>query len=151
MEASGAVARIDLEHGIILYSPETIRIPEELIPMTTAPKIVACPGSATCSRGLADCQFTAAKIRGAFSDKDLSGVRINISGCPNSCAHSAAAQIGLVGLKRKIDGTSIPHYQILSGGGNGTNDTRAEPSGVVQDEDVPVSIGALLDKNTERT
>lgn len=149
IEAAGAEARIDLEHGIILYGLETIRIPEELIPMTMTPTIIACPGNSTCSRGLVNCQATAAKIRETFVGKNLSNVRIHISGCPNNCAQSAAAHIGLVGMLRKSDGKSVPHYQILSGGGNGANDTLAEPSGVVPDEDVPASIGKLLDKNPE--
>ena len=149
VEAAGAITRIDLEHGIILYGPESVRIPADLIPMTKAPVIVACPGSSTCTRGLVDCQATAAKIRETFGDKDLSSVRINVSGCPNNCAQSAASQIGLVGMVRKSNGKSIPHYQILSGGGNGMSDALAEPSDVVPDENVLVFIRGLLDKNTE--
>lgn len=146
-EASAATARIDLEHGIILYGPESVRIPQKMAAMIKAPTIVACPGNSTCPRGLVDCRATAAKIREAFSDGDLSGVRINISGCPNNCAQSAAAQIGLVGVSRKSGGKSVPHYQILFGGGNGMSDTLAEPFDMVPDKCVPVSIGKLLHKN----
>jgi sulfite reductase (ferredoxin) len=144
VEASGAIARIDLEHGIVLYSPEPVRIPEELTPMTKAPTIVACPGSSTCTRGLADCRTTAARIRETLAVRDLSGVRINISGCPNNCAQSGAAQIGLVGMIRMSGGKSISHYQLFSGGGNGTNDMPAKEGEIIPADEVPRAIEGLL-------
>ena len=143
-EPSGATARIDLEHGIILYGPRLVQIPEQMLPMTTAPTIIACPGSTTCTRGLVNCQATAAKLRDAFGDGDFSGVRINISGCPNNCAQSATAQIGLVGRLRKNGGKSIPHYQLLSGGGNGQNNTLAEPREIIPADKIPCAIRELL-------
>ena len=85
-ETSGAMLRIDLEHGLNLYGPRPIQLPDDLVPLTTAPVIVACPGCTTCPQGLADCWATADRIREAFSSRDLSGVRINLSGCPNNCA-----------------------------------------------------------------
>lgn len=142
--ASGATARIDLEHGIILYGPGPVQIPEQMIPMTTAPTIIACPGSTTCTRGLVNCQATAAKLRDAFGDRDFSGIRINISGCPNNCAQSSAAQIGLVGRLRKSGGKSIPHYQILYGGGNGKNNILAEPREVIPADKIPCAIREML-------
>jgi sulfite reductase (ferredoxin) len=142
--AANATLRIDIEHGLNLYGPGPVQLPDDLAPMTTAPVIVACPGCATCPQGLADCWATADRIREAFSSRDLSGVRINISGCPNNCAHSAAAQIGLVGMVRTVDGRPTPHYRLYTGGGNGTNDKLADPSRVLPADDVPEVIQTLL-------
>ena len=143
-EASGATARIDLEHRIILYGPKPVQIPNEMVPMTIAPTIIACPGNTTCTRGLVNCQATAAKLRDAFGDRDFSGIRINISGCSNNCAQSATAQIGLVGRIRMSRSKSVPHYQILYRGGNGRNDTLAESREVIPADEILCAIRGLL-------
>ena len=139
-----AVVRIDLEQGLSLYGPQPVQMPDDLAAMTVAPTIVACPGSTTCPRGLADCGATADKIRATFSSHNLSGVRINISGCPNNCAQSTVAQIGLVGLVRPIDGQPTPHYRLFTDGGNGMDDRLAQPSAIVPADDVPGIIRELL-------
>lgn len=144
-EAANALPRIGLEHGISLYGPRPIQLPEDLVAMTTAPVIVACPGCTTCPQGLANCWVTADKIREAFSQRDLSGVRINISGCPNDCAQSTTARIGLVGMVRTIDGRPAPHYHLFTNGSNGTNDKLANPSHVLPGDEVPDVVRTLLD------
>jgi sulfite reductase beta subunit-like hemoprotein len=142
-EAADAVLRLDLEHGAVLYGPRPVPLPDDLAAMTRAPVIVACPGCFTCPHGLADCRATADKIREAFSSRDLSGVRIGISGCPNHCAQSAAAQIGLVGMVRTVDGRPAPHYRLFAGGGNGTNDRLADASRILRADDVLDAICIL--------
>lgn len=143
-ERHEATVRIDLEHGLVLYGPKPVPLPTDLAAWASGPTIVACPGSRTCPRGLTDCWATAAKIRERLATEKLSGVRISISGCPNGCAHSAAASIGLVGMLRKIDGTVAPHYQVLAGGGNGTNGTLATRQDVQRAEDIAAVIETLL-------
>lgn len=143
-EAVGATARIDLGHGLVIYGPEPVALPKDMAAMTTAPTIVACPGNTTCPQGLADCGATAARIREALVGKDVSGVSIHISGCPNNCAHSAAARIGLVGVIRKSDERSMPHYRLLTGGGDGTRNALAHARDVVPASEVPRMIESLL-------
>jgi sulfite reductase beta subunit-like hemoprotein len=143
-EAAGAVARIDLEHGLVLYGAQPVPLPEDLAALTTAPTIVACPGCVTCPRGLADCWATSAEIRAALAGRDSSGVRINVSGCPNNCGHSAAAEIGLIGMIRKRTGHAEPHYRLLTGGGNGTNDKLAEPGAVIPADHVARAITDMI-------
>ncbi len=142
-ETSDVILRIDLEHGMNLYGRQPVRLPDDLVPLTRAPVIVACPGCATCPQGLADCWATADRIREAFAAQDLTGVRIHISGCPNNCAQSAAASIGLVGMIRTVDGRPAPHYRLFTGGGNGTNDRLADPSCILPAENVAETIGEL--------
>ena len=81
--------------------------------------VVACPGADTCnlavtqSRGLADDIGRALEEAGLA---DLGGVRINISGCTNSCGQHHVADIGFIGVERRAHGRSAPGYQMLLGG-----------------------------------
>jgi sulfite reductase (ferredoxin) len=43
-------------------------------------------------------------------------LRINISGCPNSCGHHHVADIGFFGAERRAHGRAAPGYQMLLGG-----------------------------------
>ncbi len=81
--------------------------------------VVACPGADTCnlavtqSRGLADAIGAALEEEGLA---EVGGVRINISGCTNSCGQHHIADIGFFGAERRAHGKSAPGYQMLLGG-----------------------------------
>jgi sulfite reductase beta subunit-like hemoprotein len=81
--------------------------------------VVSCPGADTCnlavtqSRGLAD---EIGKELEEAGLADVGGVRINISGCTNSCGQHHIADIGFVGVERRAYGRSAPGYQIMLGG-----------------------------------
>ena len=81
--------------------------------------VVACPGADTCnlavtqSRGLADAIGTALDEAGLA---DVGGIRVNISGCTNSCGQHHIADIGFMGAERRAHGKSAPGYQMLLGG-----------------------------------
>jgi sulfite reductase beta subunit-like hemoprotein len=81
--------------------------------------VVACPGADTCniavtqSRGLAKAIGDALEAEGLA---EVGGVRINISGCTNSCGQHHAADIGFFGAERRAHGKSAPGYQMLLGG-----------------------------------
>jgi len=81
--------------------------------------VVACPGADTCnlavtqSRGLADDIGKALEANGLA---DVGGIRVNISGCTNSCGQHHIADIGFVGLERRAHGRPAPGYQMLLGG-----------------------------------
>ena len=47
---------------------------------------------------------------------EVGGIRINISGCPNSCGQHHASDIGFFGAERRAHGRSAPGYQMLLGG-----------------------------------
>ena len=47
---------------------------------------------------------------------EVGGVRINISGCTNSCGQHHIADIGFFGAERRAHGQSAPGYQMLLGG-----------------------------------
>lgn len=81
--------------------------------------VVACPGADTCnlavtqSRGLADAIGLALEKEGLA---EVGGLRINISGCTNSCGQHHVADIGFHGAERRAHGTSAPGYTMLLGG-----------------------------------
>ncbi|MGH9126671.1 MAG: nitrite/sulfite reductase [Acidimicrobiales bacterium] len=81
--------------------------------------VVACPGADTCnlavtqSRGLADGISAALEEAGLA---DVGGVRINISGCTNSCGQHHVSDIGFFGAERRAHGRAAPGYQMLLGG-----------------------------------
>ena len=47
---------------------------------------------------------------------EVGGVRMNISGCTNSCGQHHAADIGFFGAERRAHGQAAPGYQMLLGG-----------------------------------
>ena len=81
--------------------------------------VVACPGIETCvlavtqSRGLADAISVRLEEEGLG---ELGGVLTNISGCANSCGQHHAFDIGLFGAERRVEGKSLPGYQLMLGG-----------------------------------
>ena len=124
--------RINFHHGLDIYAKGRFQLPEQLKPLTNLPRIVACPGSTTCTNGLTDCPALAAQLSEALKDnKSLKGKTIAISGCPNNCAHSAIADIGLVGRLKTLDGQRREVYQVLLNGDNAVTDKLATPSEII--------------------
>ena len=116
-------------------------LPDELKPLTNLPCIVACPGSTTCTNGLTHCPQLAAKLAEVLSGNDkLKGKTIALSGCPNNCAHSSIADIGLVGQIKTLDGKRQEVYQVLLNGGNGQTDALAQPLEIVAAADLLARI-----------
>jgi sulfite reductase (ferredoxin) len=81
--------------------------------------VVACPGADTCNLAVTQSRGLAADIGQALEDAGLAevpGVRINISGCTNSCGQHHVADIGFFGAERRAHGRAAPGYQMLLGG-----------------------------------
>jgi sulfite reductase beta subunit-like hemoprotein len=81
--------------------------------------VVACPGADTCNLAVTQSRGLAAAIGDALEDAGLSevpGVRVNISGCTNSCGQHHISDIGFFGLERRAHGRAAPGYQMLLGG-----------------------------------
>ncbi|MBN2182400.1 MAG: nitrite/sulfite reductase [Sedimentisphaerales bacterium] len=145
-ERVGAILRINLEHGIEIYGEQDFQLPESLAGFTSNPIIVACPGSTTCPRALVNCHAIADKIRKELPELSLSNLRINISGCPNNCAQSAIADIGLIGTLRKEKGQQKRCFRLFIDGGNGRKNKLSEPLNVVRDKDVIETVKKLLNR-----
>ena len=81
--------------------------------------VVACPGADTCNIAVTQSRGLAKAIGEALEEEGLAevgGVRINISGCTNSCGQHHIADIGFFGAERRAHGRSAPGYQMLLGG-----------------------------------
>ena len=113
--------RINLWHGIDLYSRSPFDLPAGLRSLTDRPRIIACPGSSTCKNGLTDCLAAAEAMADVLSKTGKTTLTVGISGCANHCALSAVCDIGLAGRQRTIDGVRQEVYDIYSGGGNGAD------------------------------
>ncbi len=81
--------------------------------------VVACPGADTCNIAVTQSRGLASAIGEKLEEEGLAevgGVRINISGCTNSCGQHHASDIGFFGAERRAHGQSLPGYQMLLGG-----------------------------------
>ena len=125
----GATIRVTNRQNLVFRDLTADQLPElyrrlETIGMAEpgaelARDVVSCPGADTCnlavtqSRGLADEIGKALESAGLA---DVGGVRVNISGCPNSCGQHHTADIGFHGVERRANGRPAPGYQLLLGG-----------------------------------
>jgi sulfite reductase beta subunit-like hemoprotein len=81
--------------------------------------IVACPGADTCNLAVTQSRGLASAIAAALDEEGLAevgGLRINISGCTNSCGQHHVADIGFNGAERRAHGKAAPGYQMQLGG-----------------------------------
>jgi sulfite reductase (ferredoxin) len=81
--------------------------------------VVACPGADTCNLAITQSRGLARAIGGRLEEEGLAevgGLRINISGCMNSCGQHHIADIGLFGQERRVGSRTVPGYQLLLGG-----------------------------------
>ena len=109
---------------------------------------VACTGTEFCKLALTETKGFAKWLVDRLEER-LPGfdqhLRINVTGCPNSCGQHWIADIGLDGKKTKIDGRMVDAYQFSIGGAVGRHRTFARPTGVrVPATEVPAAIERLL-------
>jgi sulfite reductase (ferredoxin) len=81
--------------------------------------VVSCPGADTCNLAVTQSRGLAAAIGDALDEAGLAevpGVRVNISGCTNSCGQHHISDIGFFGIERRAHGRAAPGYQMLLGG-----------------------------------
>jgi sulfite reductase beta subunit-like hemoprotein len=85
--------------------------------------VTRCVGATVCLSAITNPKPAAEKIVADIEanlarDPLLRGLRIRVSGCPNSCSHHHAADIGLYGVSKSVHGRPVPHYVLLLGGTN---------------------------------
>ena len=112
--------------------------------------LVACTGASTCRLGICLSRELATAIVSTLSrsglDLDRLGpLRVNISGCPNSCGRHPLGQVGLAGAVRRVNGRLAPHYTVLLGGHLEEGKTSlAAVKGTIPAGTVPAFIERLL-------
>jgi sulfite reductase (ferredoxin) len=81
--------------------------------------VVTCPGADTCNLAVTQSRGLGAAIGDRLEEEGLAevgGLRVNISGCTNSCGQHHTSDIGFFGAERRAHGRSAPGYQMLLGG-----------------------------------
>jgi sulfite reductase beta subunit-like hemoprotein len=82
--------------------------------------IITCPGAYSCNLALTKSMNLGAALSQtvrSHPDAQVRQLKINISGCPNSCGQHWIGDLGFYGNARKINGREVPYYQMLLGGG----------------------------------
>jgi len=109
---------------------------------------VACTGTEFCKLAITETKsFTRWLVeeleeRVPAFDQQL---RINVTGCPNSCGQHRLADIGLEGKKVKVDGVMQDAYYFCLGGTVGEHAGFARPVGYrCRADEVPDAIARLL-------
>jgi sulfite reductase beta subunit-like hemoprotein len=85
------------------------------------PDITRCVGATACLMAITNPRPAAEVIIGVLekelaNDPSLRALRLRISGCPNSCGHHHASDIGLFGISKTFHNRPVPHYALLLGG-----------------------------------
>ncbi|MHB8377528.1 MAG: nitrite/sulfite reductase [Dehalococcoidia bacterium] len=89
----------------------------------TISDVMTCPGADTCGIGVTSSKGLGTELReriragnGKYRDPLINGLRIKISGCPNSCGHHHVADIGFYGMAIRSGDRQVPAFQLLLGG-----------------------------------
>jgi sulfite reductase beta subunit-like hemoprotein len=134
IERDGLEVRIANHHQVVAFGRGEAEIRRALAssgPLAAAaapqPVVVACPGARWCSRALTDTNSLADALRDRLRGHALPGLTVCISGCPNGCAHSRVADVGLVGVRATVDGQSTDAYDLFAHGGMGRTPELAQP------------------------
>jgi sulfite reductase (ferredoxin) len=115
---------------------------------------VACTGSEFCKLALTETKGFARWLTQELEERlpDFQQqLRLNITGCPNSCGQHWIADIGIEGKKIKVDGRMVDAYYFCIGGSLGQAASIARPVGYrCAASDVPDAIERLLARFNER-
>jgi sulfite reductase (ferredoxin) len=94
---------------------------------------VACTGSEFCKLALTETKGFARGLVERLEER-LPGfeqqLRINVTGCPNSCGQHWIADLGIEGKKVKVDGQVVDAYYFCVGGAVGRHQAVARPIGL---------------------
>jgi sulfite reductase beta subunit-like hemoprotein len=81
--------------------------------------VITCPGAYSCNLGLTKTMGLGdalSRMLRTQTDPVIKRLKINASGCPNSCGQHWIGDIGFYGNARKIEGKEVPYYLMLLGG-----------------------------------
>ena len=110
----------------------------------------SCTGAQTCKLGICLSRGMASAITGRLAGMEddiaeMDGLKISVSGCPNSCGRHPVAHIGLYGGARRVEGRLTPQYTVQLGGRLGEGKTRlAETVDVLHARNVPDFVAEFL-------
>ena len=110
--------------------------------------VVSCPGADTCNLAVTQSRGLARAIGERLAEEGLGevgGLRINISGCMNSCGQHHTADLGFFGAERRAHGRAAPGYQVLVGGFLGQEQVHfGDKAGRVPAKSVPDAVARIV-------
>jgi sulfite reductase beta subunit-like hemoprotein len=88
--------------------------------------VTSCPGAETCQLGISASRGLARQLeiemrKANLTGPDIEGIKIKVSGCPNSCGQHHVADIGFFGGARKVGST----WPRISGSCSAATPTKA--------------------------
>ena len=157
----GHIRNTVMQNLVIVNIPDrnAIRVAGELmaagLPVRAAAfarAAVACTGTEFCKLALTETKGFARWLANEL-DERIPGfqeqLRINVTGCPNSCGQHWIADIGLEGKKIKHDGKMVDAYYFCIGGSVGEFASIARPVGYrCAATDVPDALERLMNQFT---
>jgi TusA-related sulfurtransferase len=128
----------------LLLKQLNINISESLL----VNNVVSCTGADTCRLGICYSKGAASALRRKLSKSalpldEIKDLKINISGCPNSCAQHRWSDIGFSG-KVARNGRMYPAYSVFAGAQRGEKGKLGEPVGTVSAKDLPNFVEEVL-------
>ncbi|MFW6066421.1 MAG: hypothetical protein ACOC9S_06330 [Planctomycetota bacterium] len=156
-ETGRAVAHLACHHSVMVFAPSRAELDEMLAGSAALPSpaddeatVVACPGSTWCRRALVDTRNVAKSIRAAVAGIPAGARTVCISGCPNGCAHTAVADVGLSGRQVRTNGSRTEAFDLYAGGAMGRTPRLAQRiAEALPANDVPQAVAKLLDPRRE--
>ncbi|MGI8874621.1 MAG: nitrite/sulfite reductase [Egibacteraceae bacterium] len=103
----------------------------------------ACTGGPVCALAITPAQELGATLGAHPALARSTGLRVHVSGCPNSCAQHQIADLGFSGGKVTVGGSPRLGYQVWLGGDVGAS-TFARVVGRVAEADVPAITDAII-------
>lgn len=155
--ASGEVRTTTMQNLLIanVRNENAARVAGELeaagLPVAASPfarGTVACTGSEYCKLALTETKGFARWLVGELEERIPAfdqHLRLNITGCPNSCGQHWIADLGIEGKKIKVGGELVDAYYFCVGGAVGQFQAIARPVGYrCSAAEVPDAIERLL-------
>jgi len=117
--------------------------------------VTSCPGTDTCKLGISSSRGLSAELRERLEARELQfdpvlkDVKVNVSGCPNSCGLHHIGDIGFYGSSRNVGSYKVPHFQLMLGGSLADNAANYGLAvGAVPSKRAPEVVDRLLELYT---
>lgn len=143
VERAGGELRLGIEHDLHLFGVSASELPSRVAEWSSARRIVACPGTALCTKAAGPTAEAADALTPlAEAHPEL---LFALSGCPNSCSHAASAGVGITARMRRIGDERLVVFNVAVGGEAGGGPRLAQPVATdVALEDLARTVEAAL-------
>ncbi len=114
--------------------------------------IIACTGVQFCKLALAETKNRAVELDEYLANNVAldDGVRISVTGCPNSCGQHHICDVGLEGSLTTINGVKRETFQVFLGGGVGLHETFGRRVGArIPSDELAESLARLFARYKE--